>query len=86
MFKLRLWGNRLGATDGPQPLLTFALVHYTLYSLHCHFNLQQLFKVVLHRGTSTNAAYQWDPVYLSIVSIKKLSHATVPLKADDSGQ
>ena len=41
VFKLRLWGARLGAKDVPHPLLTF---------LHSPFNLLRSFKDDIHRS------------------------------------
>ena len=41
VFKLRMWGFRLGPTDGPDPLLT---------SVHSPFNLLRLFKDDVHRS------------------------------------
>ena len=40
-IKLRLWGVRLGPTDGTHPLLT---------SVHCPFNLLRTFKEGVHRS------------------------------------
>ena len=41
VFKLRLWGDRLGPTDVPEPLFEL---------LYSPFNLLQYFKDVVHRS------------------------------------